>query len=77
MADYIEVPKDTAKEYFPNFCVYWEEPNNGWRIYEVRINEISNYKQMLVGVSRIYAVRRGFISKYGKNIILQWSNNRH
>jgi hypothetical protein len=28
MADYIEVPKDTAKEYFPNFCVYWEEPNN-------------------------------------------------
>ena len=29
---------------------------NGLRIYEVRLNEISNYKQMLVGVSCIYAV---------------------
>jgi 23S rRNA A1618 N6-methylase RlmF len=26
------------------------------RIYEVRLNEILNYKQMLVGVSCIYAV---------------------
>jgi hypothetical protein len=30
---------------------------NVLRIYEVRLNEISNYKQMLVGVSCIYAVR--------------------
>ena len=29
---------------------------NVLRIYEVRLNEISNYKQMLVGVSCIYAV---------------------
>jgi hypothetical protein len=29
MAEYIEVQKNTAKEYFPNFCVYWKEPNNG------------------------------------------------
>ncbi len=30
--------------------------DNVLRIYEVRLNEISNYKQMLVGVSCIYAV---------------------
>jgi len=30
--------------------------SNGLRIYEVRLNEILNYKQMLVGVSCIYAV---------------------
>ena len=29
---------------------------NVLRVYEVRLNEISNYKQMLVGVSCIYAV---------------------
>lgn len=29
---------------------------NVLRIYEVRLNGISNYKQMLVGVSCIYAV---------------------
>ena len=29
---------------------------NVLRIYEVRLNEIINYKQMLVGVSCIYAV---------------------
>ncbi len=29
---------------------------NVLRIYEVRLNEILNYKQMLVGVSGIYAV---------------------
>ena len=39
-------------------------------------DKISNYKQMLVGVSCIYAVRRGFIYEYGKNIIPQWSSNR-
>ena len=30
--------------------------HNGLRICEVRLNEIINYKQMLVGVSCIYAV---------------------
>jgi hypothetical protein len=30
--------------------------HNVLRIYEVRLNEIINYKQMLVGVSCIYAV---------------------
>ena len=33
---------------------------NVLRIYEVRLNEISNYKQMLVGVSCIYAVSGRF-----------------
>jgi hypothetical protein len=36
---------------------------NGLRIYEVRLNEISNYKQMLVGVSCIYVVSgRAFLT---------------
>ena len=43
----------TVKEWDEDF---WN--NNGLRIYEVRLNELSNYKQMLVGVSCIYAVRR-------------------
>lgn len=34
---------------------------NVLRIYEVRLNEILNYKQMLVGVSCIYAVRRSTV----------------
>lgn len=34
-----------------NFIIH-----NGLRIYEVRLNGISNCKQMLVGVSCIYAV---------------------
>ena len=40
-------------------------PHNGLRIYEVRLNEISNYKQMLVGVSCIYAVMS---SKFYENV---------
>ena len=35
--------------------------DNGLRIYEVRLNEILNYKQMLVGVSCIYAVSGRFL----------------
>ena len=44
---------------------------NVLRIYEVRLNEISNYKQMLVSVSCIYAVRRSYF-KY-ENVV---SNSR-
>jgi hypothetical protein len=38
---------------------------NVLRIYEVRLNEISNYKQMLVGVSCIYVVMS---SKFYENV---------
>jgi hypothetical protein len=34
---------------------------NGLRIYEVRLNEILHYKQMLVGVSCIYAVSGSYL----------------
>jgi hypothetical protein len=40
---------------------------NVLRIYEVRLNEILNYKQMLVGVSCIYAVSTSKFYKYGSN----------
>ena len=38
---------------------------NVLRIYEVRLNGIENYKQMLVGVSCIYAVMS---SKFYENV---------
>jgi hypothetical protein len=40
---------------------------NVLRIYEVRLNGILNYKQMLVCVSCIYAVRRSTVN-YGRII---------